>query len=360
MSKQLLTHSCRQAFLNCPRSYYWSYVRRLRKINDPKALRMGSAGHLGTETLHKGGALDDACQAVRDYYDGIEPFDQYEHDLECATILNLIAGYQWRWQDHRLTYIAVEQQYSIPLINPKSKRKSRQWDWGGKIDGIIAYEDARQAVLETKFLGDDIGPESKLWSRLRIDPQISSYVVAARRLGFNVESVLYNVIRKPTIKPSPIPVLDELGAKIVLDQYGLRVLTERGQWRQTGDKEKGYVLQTRPCTPEEWGERLLEDITSRPDFYFARKEIARLQADLDDFEYEMFGVGQLIKDAEKGGRWIKNVSKNTCQYCSYFNLCATSAEVDDRHPPDGFVVLGTAHPELAEPEVPAEQEESYW
>lgn len=67
-------------------------------------------------------------------------------------------------------------------------------------------------------VGEDIQPDSDLWRRLQIDSQISMYVLAARRLGYPVECVLYNVTRKPTIKPTAIPLLDELGVKIVLDR----------------------------------------------------------------------------------------------------------------------------------------------
>ena len=38
----------------------------------------------------------------------------------------------------------------------------------------------------------------------QVAEQISLYVTAARRLGYKVESVYYDVVRKPTIQPNPM------------------------------------------------------------------------------------------------------------------------------------------------------------
>ena len=142
----------------------------------------------------------------------------------------------------------------------------------------MTLEDGRIAVREFKLLGDDISQDSDLSRRLRIDHQISLYVYAARQLGFKVDTVLYDVTRKPIIKPTVIPLVDELGVNIILDGAGERVKTQKGTWRTTADKEKGFVLQSRNMTASEWGEKLTDDICSRPEFYFARVEVPRLDS----------------------------------------------------------------------------------
>jgi hypothetical protein len=109
-------------------------------------------------------------------------------------------------------------------------------------------------VMEHKLLSEDLTEGAAIWRRLRVDHQISLYVLAARELGYAVDGVFYDVTRKPTIAPCPIPMLDVDGVKIVLDANRQRVKNKDGKsWRQTSDTEKGYVLQTRPMEPEEWG-----------------------------------------------------------------------------------------------------------
>src|SRR5690606_37385107 len=102
-----------------------------------------------------------------------------------------------------------------------------------------------------------------------------------------VSAVLYNVARKPTIKPTAIPETDSMGVNIVLDANGERVKTQRGGWRTTSDNAKGYTLQTRPMGPTEWGDKLSDDIYKRHDYYFARVEAARLDSDLADYQQEL-------------------------------------------------------------------------
>jgi hypothetical protein len=142
-----------------------------------------------------------------------------------------------------------------------------------------------------------------------------------------------------------VPVLDELGAKIVLNERGERVRTERGQWRQTGDKDKGYVLQTRPMTVDEWGEKLTADICERPDFYFGRVEVPRLDQDLAEYEAELWEIQLAIRDAQKSGHWYRTVNKNTCGYCPYFDLCTSGRQLNGI-PPEGFEFVYDRHPEL--------------
>jgi hypothetical protein len=345
---ELITHSRQDCFKSCPRRHWYTYERGLRPTTDAKALRMGSAFHIGTEELGRGRGLELACAAVRLHYDRAwRGFGPADHDMlfEQETVLRLICAYQWRWEGQSLANIAVELPFEIPLKNPESGRSASGWKLAGKIDGIVCLEDERMAVKETKLLGDDISAESDLWRRLRIDHQISLYLIAARRLGYHCETVLYDVCRKPTIKPGDVPILDAAGGKIVLDRQGDRVRTERGVYRQTGDKEKGYTLQTRPMTATEWGEKLSADIAERPDFYFVRREVPRLDQDLDRYEVELWDIYQALRDAKKHDRWWRTVNKHTCPYCPYFNICSADVDISGAAP-EGFEFVYDKHPEL--------------
>lgn len=350
---ELLTHSRQDCFKSCPRRHWYSYELGLRPVNDAKALRMGSAFHEGVEALGNDRGLELACAAVRLRYDRAwKGFGQVDNEMlfEQETVLRLVCAYQWRWQDILLENIAVELPFEIQLKNPSSGRSASGWKLAGKIDGIIRLEDQRLAVKETKLLGDDIGPDSDLWRRLRIDHQISLYLIAARKLGHQCDTVLYDVCRKPTIKPESVPILDELGAKIVLDRHGDRVKTERGVWRQTGDKERGYTLQSRPMTATEWGEKLSADIAERPDFYFVRREIPRLDQDLGRYEAELWDIYQALRDAQRHQRWWRTVNRNSCPFCPYFDICSSDVDVSGSSPPEGFEFVYDKHPELTKGE----------
>ena len=290
--KQLLTHSRQDTFKTCRRRHWFAYEIGLRRVTDAKALRMGTAWHIGLEALITSD-LEHAVDTIRTEYgfgNGFcpEEFDQYDWDIERETVIRLLCGYQWRWQTDTLRHVATEQAFVLPLCNPATGHATPVFCFAGKIDGIEhILEGNRLAVREAKLLGEDIGPEASLWKRLRVDAQISSYVIAARKLGHDVSTVLYDVVRKPTIAPTNIPLVDSEGFKMVCDQQGMRVFKKDGKPRQTGDKAKGYVLQTRKMLPDEWGDKLSDDIAARPDYYYARVEIARLDDELDECQREL-------------------------------------------------------------------------
>jgi hypothetical protein len=344
---QLLTHSRQDCFKVCRKRHEFAYELGIRPRLDSKALRMGSAYHAGLESFGKGGSVNDAVDAVRNKYGNCpEGFDIADWLFECETVVRLVCGYEWRWREAPLKNVATEQSFAIDLINPESGRKSPLFKLAGKIDGIVEEASGRLLVKESKLYGDDIGMESDLWKRMRFDHQVSLYVVAARRLGYQVEGVLFDLGRKPTIQPSAVPLLDELGCKIVNDASGNRVKTDRGMWRQTGDKEKGYTLLTRAMTADEWGEKLNNDIAERPDFYYMRHEIPRTDQDLAEFEAELWDIQKTLREAQLSGRWYRTANKNTCGFCPYFDLCSSGFDVSRDALPERFERVEDCHPEL--------------
>lgn len=323
----------------CPRQHYFRYELRLQRIRSSEPLRLGSAFHVGQE-LHNQGA--DAESAISQATAGYEPCpewaDPYAWQVECETVRNLLAGHFWRYEREKLEYVAAEREFEIPLVDPQSGKASDEFVLVGKIDAVVRLPDGRLAVLEYKTAGEDIGTASNYWQRLRYDSQISQYVLAARAIGFDVSTVLYDVTRKPATKPQQIPLLDNDGAKIVLDAEGQRVLTARCKPRQTGDAKQGYVLQSRQETPEEYGRRLLDDIADRPDFYFQRREVPRLEDELAEFQVELWQQAEQLRDTQRHGRWFRNVGKLTCNYCEFAVFCLGGVQVDPSHPPSGFEI----------------------
>ena len=353
--KQLLTYSRMQSFKTCRKKHYWEYEVGIRRECDSKALRMGTAGHMALDVLNRSKSSEEAeaLTEIQTYY-SICPatVDPYEWEIERETIECLIAGYAWRWKNVDIEILSSEQQFQLPLLNQTTGACSTIWELAGKIDGIVCLEDGRKAVMEHKFISDPIDDNSDFWKRLQIDNQISLYLYAARKLHDDqVQTVVYDVIRKPTIRPEQVPILDSNGLKIVLDAAGNRVLTKQGKPRQTADTASGYVLQTRKMTPKEWEQKLLDDIGKRPEYYYARREIARLDSEIDEMMAEIWDIQKTIRDAQIKDRWYRTVSKDTCTWCPYFELCS-SHYVPESTIPEGFIKLENLHPELEMEKVP--------
>lgn len=187
-------------------------------------------------------------------------------------------------------------------------------------------------IIEHKSTSEDITVGSDYWKRLRLDPQISNYFVGARSLGFEPEECLYDVVRKPGIRPSNVPLVDGDGVKIVLDANGERVRTKDGKkFRETGDTAQGYVLQTRLETADEYRLRLREDIAMNPARYYARGQIVRLEEDEKDAGFDVWQTAREIREAELTNRWPRN--PDAClrygRTCDFFAVCTREGRLDD-------------------------------
>ncbi len=343
----LLTQSRLATLRQCPRKHWYRYEVGLARATTANYLRIGKAFHRGLELRGLGATQEAAIADALLPYSAPPPgVDEHEYAVERETVAHLLAGYYWRYENDELAVQQTELQFHIPLVNPDSARASAAHELAGKIDAIVRLPDGRLALLEYKTAGEDIGPESDYWLRLRGDAQISTYMIAARALGYDIATVMYDVTRKPTIRPRQIPLTDADGLKIVLDAAGARVLTKQGKPRQTGDTELGYMLQTRPETPEEFGRRLLADIADRPDYYYQRREVPRLDDDLAECRVELWQQSQQLLETRRRGRWFRNVTRMNCGGCEFAGICLNNVTVDPANPPSGFVVLENVHPEL--------------
>jgi hypothetical protein len=347
MKSRLFTATELATFRLCLRKGYYRFELGLVRTDEAKPLRLGKAYHLGLEMRNKGyGPEESIGLAIADYEQIPDWADAYDWQVERETVRQLLTGYFWRYENDDLKAIAPEHEFQMPLVNPRTGRALKIARMGGKIDLIAQLADGRQAVGEYKTCGEDIGPESPYWLRLRGDQQVSIYMLGARSTGHDVATVIYDVTRKPTIQPRQVPLLDEDGRPVVLDRQGERVFKSDGKPRQTGDTARGYVLQSRPETPEEYGARLLQDIGQRPDHYYQRREVPRLASDLEDAQIELCQQAQAIHEARRAGRWFRNVSRFTCNTCEYCDVCLNNLSIDPAAPPSGFIITDQLHPEL--------------
>jgi hypothetical protein len=248
-----------------------------------------------------------------------------------------------RWPEFQI--LNVEEEFAFPLLNPETEGKSRSFDEGGKMDVRARHRTTgRGFVIEHKTTQDSIAPDSDYWDRLRMDTQCSKYFLAASVDGSDIQSVIYDVIRKPAHRPLAVPIRDADGVKIVNNADGERVRTKDGKkWRESADTEQGYVLQTRPETPEEYEVRLLAVLRESPYDYFAQREVPRLDSDILEYMSDAWATSQQILYFRNRGLWPRN--PDACDQwgkCAMFDICAGRATVDGIR----FRVRDSVHPEL--------------
>jgi hypothetical protein len=99
-------------------------------------------------------------------------------------------------------------------------------------------------------------------------------------------------------------------------------------------------------TCAEWIDKLMADIYERPDFYYCRHEIPRLDQDIEEFTAELWDIQKTLRDAQTGNRWYRTVGRDNCSFCPYFGLDTSKFDPSRDSLPEGFQYVENRHPEL--------------
>lgn len=306
-------------FRRCRREHFYRYELAIRPTSTGKALRIGSAVHKGLDARANGKTLDEFVAVATAPYDTLPDWAQSEESVaewmvEREIVAAMLSGYDWYWNEaeipdnlNDIETIDSEVIFDLPLVNPETGRSTPIFRRQGAIDKIVKLADGRTAIFEHKTTGDSVDDGSDYWRKLELDQQVSNYFVAGVDMGHAIDTVIYDVLRKPAIRPKKL---------------------------KSGQRE----------TPEEYGERLLADMGERPDFYFARREIPRLTADLDEYRHELWQMSQDIQNAGRNALWYRNTQQCTSYgRCPYIDHCKNG--FPDSIPP-GFERVSHLHPEL--------------
>lgn len=294
---ETLTNSSLKTFRECPRKYSFKYEQRYESTMKSEALYFGTVWHAGLEAWGKSRDLDEAIEAINDALFDKTAYDEY---LE-SKVIALIEGYHERYKDEPYAIIAREKPFVAPVLNPETARESKLFQQEGIIDALLSDRKGRIFLKESKTTSDDISPESDYWRRLLMDSQVSTYYLGAEANGFQIDGCLYDVVKKPTIRP-----------------------------KQVG-KEIDPVDPKRIETPQEFYERLRADIAERPDFYYARKEIPRSRFDLEEHLFDVWHTGQSIQTYRKVNKWPRNTSScmTITSKCEFFEVCSGQCALED-------------------------------
>lgn len=318
---RVVTNSELRAHRACARRHHYAYTlkRRPRLVSD--ALKFGTIWHLGLEAwwLTSGDPPARLTAAVTRM--------RREQSDAFALVMaeEMMIAYTARWGDAPLRTVAVEVSFDAPLVNPETESPSKLFRIGGKIDAIAIDEDGRHVIVEHKTTAADIEEGSLYWKKVRtLDTQVSTYIQGARALGYEVDRCIYDVARKPALRPlKATPEADRKYTKA-----GLLYANQR-------DRDE---------SPEEYRLRLREELQDRPERYFARGDIVRLAADEREHAFDLWQQTKLLREAEVAGFAPRN--PDACSQfgqCPYFAVCSGEATIDDEIL---FRSADTAHEEL--------------
>ncbi|MCK5608352.1 PD-(D/E)XK nuclease family protein [Candidatus Pacearchaeota archaeon] len=392
--KLILSASSIGAFKSCPIRFRNAYVYGIRKIEDSESQRVGTNWHLLLETAalvpgsdcpcnisdyskdydrdtecpiceSTGKVPDDIMEAVTRVlnraYEGIEFNDPEAKEVERVTLLHALAGYRWHYGDTLEPVVAIEQYFSLPLLNPQTGHPVPDVFIKGRIDKLIEIANSI-AVKEHKSTSKSIDPDSTYWGHLNLDVQTTMYIYAARRMQMEgsgpvnvgdslINTVKYDVYHKPTIRPKKLTQGDSkkfvkdgmyCGQEFEVIPYDTSeagggpgaTVNDIKAVIEPGSKPGTFAIRE---TPDMFGVRLLKDITERPEFYFRCIELTRTDAELKVFEQELYDIAQNMRFMIRSGRFYTNEHQCEATFrCDYIGQCYNRKVVDQDHVPDGF------------------------
>ena len=174
-----LSHSSMSSWRRCRARYYWEYIAGFSPPSSA-GQRKGSVGHASLAEWYKTGDEDKAIQVASDKLFEYEQKESADLSEEWYLIAEVLKRYfEWSRNNDRFKVLEVEQKYVFQIGDSKVV---------SIIDGIV--EDVGGIwLLEHKFL-------SRVnLSNIDLDPQLSMYFLAAKKMGYKVAGALYNVIR---------------------------------------------------------------------------------------------------------------------------------------------------------------------
>lgn len=256
-------------------------------------------------------ALDAALAAIDDQ---TCPEDD---GLTRAILRGLMHGYHARWADAPWVTLQVEHPFLQPIFNPATGKPSRTFQHAGRGDGLIHHPETpgRLVGLEHKTASEDLSPDAPYWRRLVFDAQVSGYALARWQAGEKLTGTLYDVIRKPGIRPKALSKADRAGIASSGTYHGFRVSDPlRQAVAHTVDREDAELFEL----------RLRRDCLDRAEWYFARREIPRLDAEIAEHADELWQIADEIRLARANDAHYRN--SGACMAygtpCGFLGICS--------------------------------------
>jgi len=302
----VLTNSEVRTFRRCARERHLSYGLGYRSASTPDVVRFGNLIHLGMEAwwlADDGLRLDAALRVMSEHSDD---------EFELARARMLMTGYDSRYRDEPYAVLAVECEFSVPLVNPETGAPSRTYELAGKIDVIVRdLRDGLVYLVEHKTTSLDHSAGTDYWKILHVDSQISTYYAGAKALGYDVAGCVYDVLTRPAQRPLKATPVDA------------RKFTKQGRlYANQRDTDE---------TVEQFELRLLEAIATEPDHYYHRGTVVRLQAEEREAAFDVWQMARLIREADLAGRHPRNVDSciRYSRACVFLPVCTGTASLDD-------------------------------
>ncbi len=284
-------------------------------------------------------ALTNAIEAIDQY---TATSEQEGRELIAAKCRGLMRGYDARWRDSNIIPSHVEVTLKAPLLNHETNRLSRTWSHAGKLD-VLGHRHGNTVLIDHKTTSQEIAdPNAPFRRQLVVEAQATGYMLLAWYHKMKIDECVWDMLRKPSIQPKSLTKADAAGIVSKRTYFGHRVSQETLTFLQLEQRENFELYEA----------RLANDCTVvRPDWYFQRQTVPRLDIEMLDYANDLWQHGQdllaAINTQKQTGRLPVPNSAACMIYntaCNYLGICSGNDTPDS----DRWQKKKAVHSELPE------------
>lgn len=246
-----------------------------------------------------------------------------ESSIPAARAYGLMTGYHHRWADAPYRILEVESTVTAPLYNPETSTKSRSFLMAGKLD-VHAEEigTGRKVIFDHKTTSDEISdPNGTYWQQLVVEGQASHYLLLEWLNERKVDYAVWDAIRKAQTSPKEVAKKDRTVVLATGEYCGLKLSSDELEKFASSERESNKM----------YAARLIQDCSvDRPDRFFQRRQVPRLDAEVIEYSREQWGHSQDIILARRTNRWPRNGSAcmNYGRACQFLGVCSGHDTID--------------------------------
>jgi hypothetical protein len=298
----------------CRRRYRYEYVDGVRP-RPGKALRIGSAVHVGLEHFDAGKDIEEALALLLGSSALSDPsWQEPGGAVEFARVRAMLRAYWHQWGADRAGWEIVESEaeFTIDLADQLI---------GGRNDAVWRWRESRALYLvERKTTSDDVeNVGTDYWQRMALDVQITTYQEAAWRRHGEMPAILYDVIKKPGGEP--------------------RMKKPVSRRKTETDEEFAARKEAERETISEFEQRLYDTMISEPGTYLVRREVHRTAEQNAAIIAEL--GEKLVEIGAYRGSYPRNDGACQAKYglCPFLGVCVGQESLDadrfERRPVEG-------------------------
>lgn len=262
---------------SCQMKYRWNYIEGLKPIKKSAALSLGSVIHSAFDMFYCGFSHSDVLKYISDTMNDqiskASPTEVEEIVIIKYTLLGMWTSYPFKLDG--FTKIEPEKEFRIKVPG------TRGIEFVGRVDGLVTDINGKMWVRELKTTSQT---QQQFEVRVKHSSQGTAYVWAMRKLGFPVQGMIYDYVKKPLLRK---------GVNEDMNGFGTRIFNDYG---------------------------------TRPDVYYKRHYSYRTDAELVLYEQDLKSIAYDIRRRRKDGKWYRNQDQcwNFNQECPYLKICFSS------------------------------------